>query len=44
VQTAKAELSATQARVDMFQAQILQAQASLRSDEAELGYTASMRR
>ena len=39
VQTAKAELSATQARVDMFQAQILQAQASLRSDEAELGYT-----
>ncbi|PQZ91230.1 MULTISPECIES: efflux RND transporter periplasmic adaptor subunit [Pseudomonas] len=39
VQTAKAELSATRARVDMFQAQILQAQASLRSDEAELGYT-----
>ena len=39
VQTAKAELSATQARMDMFQAQILQAQASLRSDEAELGYT-----
>ncbi|MFN3358183.1 MAG: efflux RND transporter periplasmic adaptor subunit [Pseudomonas sp.] len=39
VQNAKAELSATQARVDMFQAQILQAQASLRSDEAELGYT-----
>ena len=39
VQTAKAELSATQARVDMFKAQILQAQASLRSDEAELGYT-----
>ncbi|UII69540.1 efflux RND transporter periplasmic adaptor subunit [Pseudomonas sp. HN11] len=39
VQTAKAELRATQARVDMFQAQILQAQASLRSDEAELGYT-----
>ena len=39
VQTAKAELSATHARVDMFQAQILQAQASLRSDEAELGYT-----
>ncbi|HCT07273.1 MAG TPA: efflux RND transporter periplasmic adaptor subunit, partial [Pseudomonas sp.] len=28
-----------QARVDMFQAQIRQAQASLRSDEAELGYT-----
>ncbi|WP_460135291.1 efflux RND transporter periplasmic adaptor subunit [Pseudomonas sp. S1_E04] len=39
VQTAKAELSATQARIQMFQAQILQAQASLRSDEAELGYT-----
>ncbi|AUG08748.1 efflux RND transporter periplasmic adaptor subunit [Pseudomonas sp. S09G 359] len=39
VQTAKAELSATQARVEMFRAQILQAQASLRSDEAELGYT-----
>jgi len=39
VQTAKSELSATQARVDMFQAQILQAQASLRRDEAELGYT-----
>ncbi|MGY2213353.1 efflux RND transporter periplasmic adaptor subunit [Pseudomonas pergaminensis] len=39
VQTAKAELSATQARVDMFQAQIQQAQAGLRSDEAELGYT-----
>ena len=39
VQTAKADLSATQARVDMFQAQIQQAQASLRSDEAELGYT-----
>ena len=39
VQTAKAELSATQARVAMFQAQILQAQASLRSDEAQLGYT-----
>lgn len=39
VQTARAELSATQARMDMFQAQIFQAQASLRSDEAELGYT-----
>ena len=39
VQTAKAELSAAQARVDKFRAQILQAQASLRSDEAELGYT-----
>ena len=39
VQTAKAELSATQARVAMFQAQILEAQARLRSDEAELGYT-----
>ena len=39
VQTARAELSATQARVAMFQAQILEAQARLRSDEAELGYT-----
>ncbi|MGY2291185.1 efflux RND transporter periplasmic adaptor subunit [Pseudomonas sp. SDO528_S397] len=39
VQTARAELSATQARVDMFVAQIGQARASLRSDEAELGYT-----
>ncbi|AZF11553.1 Macrolide-specific efflux protein MacA [Pseudomonas sp. R2-37-08W] len=39
VQTARAELSATQARVQMFQAQIRQARASLRSDEAELGYT-----
>ncbi|AZF38212.1 Macrolide-specific efflux protein MacA [Pseudomonas sp. R1-43-08] len=39
VQTARAELSATQARVEMFQAQIRQARASLRSDEAELGYT-----
>ncbi len=39
VQTAQSELSATQARVEMFQAQILQAQASLRRDEAELGYT-----
>ncbi|MBN2993104.1 efflux RND transporter periplasmic adaptor subunit [Pseudomonas cedrina subsp. fulgida] len=39
VQTASAELKATQARIDMFQAQIRQARASLRSDEAELGYT-----
>ena len=39
VQTARAELKATQARIDMFRAQIRQAQASLRSDEAELGYT-----
>ncbi|CAI8704458.1 efflux RND transporter periplasmic adaptor subunit [Pseudomonas sp. IT-P260] len=39
VQTARAELKATQARVDMFQAQIRQAEASLRSDQAELGYT-----
>lgn len=30
---------ATQARIEMYQAQIRQAQASLRSDEAELGYT-----
>ncbi|MEE1920548.1 efflux RND transporter periplasmic adaptor subunit [Pseudomonas sp. 148P] len=39
VQTAQAQLKVTQARIDMFRAQILQAQASLRSDEAELGYT-----
>ena len=39
VQTAQAELKATQARIDMFKAQIGQAQASLRSDQAELGYT-----
>lgn len=39
VQTALAEVRATQARIDMFQARIRQAQASLRSDEAELGYT-----
>lgn len=39
VQTAQAELHATQARIDMFKAQIAQAQASMRSDEAELGYT-----
>jgi len=39
VQTARAEVRATQARIDMFQAQSRQAQASLRSDEAELGYT-----
>lgn len=39
VQTARAELKATQARIDMFQAQIRQAEASLRSDQAELGYT-----
>ncbi|AMB86142.1 efflux transporter periplasmic adaptor subunit [Pseudomonas agarici] len=39
VQSAEAQLRTTQARIDMFQAQILQAQASLRSDEAELGYT-----
>ncbi|HWH88598.1 MAG TPA: efflux RND transporter periplasmic adaptor subunit [Pseudomonas sp.] len=39
VQTARAEVRATQARIDMFLAQIRQAQASLRSDEAELGYT-----
>ncbi|WP_411379253.1 efflux RND transporter periplasmic adaptor subunit [Pseudomonas sp. MPB26] len=39
VQTASAELKATQARIDMYQAQIRQARASLRSDEAELGYT-----
>ena len=39
VQTALAELKATQARIDMYKAQIRQAQASLRSDQAELGYT-----
>lgn len=39
VQTARAGLKATQARIDMFQAQIRQAEASLRSDQAELGYT-----
>ncbi|MDF0734261.1 efflux RND transporter periplasmic adaptor subunit [Pseudomonas entomophila] len=39
VQEAQAQLKVTQARIDMYQAQILQAQASLRSDEAELGYT-----
>nr|WP_314477637.1 efflux RND transporter periplasmic adaptor subunit [uncultured Pseudomonas sp.] len=39
VQAADAQLSVTQARIDMFQAQIRQAHASLRSDEAELGYT-----
>ncbi len=39
VQTPRAELKATQARIDMFQAQIRQAEASLRSDQAELGYT-----
>ncbi|NNJ16501.1 efflux RND transporter periplasmic adaptor subunit [Pseudomonas putida CSV86] len=39
VQTAQARLKVTQARIDMYRAQILQAQASLRSDEAELGYT-----
>lgn len=39
VQTAQAQLRITQARIDMYRAQILQAQANLRSDEAELGYT-----
>lgn len=39
VQAAAAQLKVTQARIDMFLAQIRQAQASLRSDEAELGYT-----
>ena len=39
IQSALAEVRTTQARTDMVQAQILQAQASLRSDEAELGYT-----
>ncbi|MFA0994446.1 MULTISPECIES: efflux RND transporter periplasmic adaptor subunit [Pseudomonas syringae group] len=39
VQAAQSEFRATQARVDMFKAQILEAQAALRSDEAALGYT-----
>ena len=39
IQSALAEVRTTQARIDMFQAQIRQARASLRSDEAELGYT-----
>jgi macrolide-specific efflux system membrane fusion protein len=39
VQAAESEFHATQARVNMFKAQILQAQAALRSDEAALGYT-----
>ncbi|RRV07240.1 efflux RND transporter periplasmic adaptor subunit [Pseudomonas sp. v388] len=39
VQAAESEYRATQARVDMFKAQILEAQAALRSDEAALGYT-----
>ena len=39
VQSAQAEVRTTQARIDMFTAQIRQARASLRSDEAELGYT-----
>lgn len=39
VQGAFAQLQVTRARIDMYKAQILQAQASLRSDEAELGYT-----
>ena len=39
VQAAQAEVRTTQARIDMFQALIRQARASLRSDEAELGYT-----
>ena len=39
IQIALAEVRTTQARTHMFQAQIRQAQASLRSDEAELGYT-----
>ncbi|WP_342622808.1 efflux RND transporter periplasmic adaptor subunit [Pseudomonas alkylphenolica] len=39
VQSAQAQLKVTQARIDMYRAQIRQAQAALRSDEAELGYT-----
>ncbi|AUB76203.1 MULTISPECIES: efflux RND transporter periplasmic adaptor subunit [Pseudomonas] len=39
VQSADAEVRTTRARTEMFQAQIRQARASLRSDQAELGYT-----
>ncbi|WP_060481504.1 efflux RND transporter periplasmic adaptor subunit [Pseudomonas sp. NBRC 111119] len=39
LQLAQAQLKVTQARTNMFEAQILQAQANLRSDKAELGYT-----
>ena len=39
VQAAQAEVLTTQARIDMFAAQIRQTQASSLSDEAELGYT-----
>ncbi|WP_263139940.1 efflux RND transporter periplasmic adaptor subunit [Pseudomonas sp. RIT-PI-AD] len=39
VQAAQAQVRSTQARIDMYQAQIGQARATLRSDEAELGYT-----
>lgn len=39
LQAADAQLKVIQARIDMYLAQIRQAQASLRSDEAELGYT-----
>ncbi|CAN7448089.1 efflux RND transporter periplasmic adaptor subunit [Pseudomonas solani] len=39
LQVAHAQQRSTQARIAMIQAQIRQAQATLRSDEAELGYT-----
>ena len=39
LQSAQTQLKVTQARIDMYRAQIRQAQANLRSDEAELGYT-----
>ncbi|MFJ4259412.1 efflux RND transporter periplasmic adaptor subunit [Pseudomonas monteilii] len=39
LQTAQAQLKVTEARIAKYQAQIRQAHASLRSDEAELGYT-----
>ncbi|TRX75004.1 efflux RND transporter periplasmic adaptor subunit [Pseudomonas mangiferae] len=39
VQAAHAQLRSAQARIDRYQAQIRQARATLRSDEAELGYT-----
>lgn len=39
VEISAAQLRSTKARIAMFQAQINQAEATLRSDEAELGYT-----
>ncbi|MHC6226518.1 efflux RND transporter periplasmic adaptor subunit [Pseudomonas sp. X10] len=39
LQNALAQVEVTRARIGMYRAQIRQAEASLRSDEAELGYT-----